>query len=144
MLNGEKKSRRSKKGLRPSAAKMIGLLTRFIDRNRLGGVLIIGFLVIAGRLSLLGISGIPQPAIADEFSYLFMADTFAAGRLTNPPHPLWTHFEPLFVLSHPTYASVYPVAQGLILAAGKLIIGSYWAGVLAAAAILGMAICWML
>ncbi len=86
----------------------------------------------------------PEPAVPDEFSYLLMADTFASGRLANPTHPMWVHFETIFVLHQPTYSSVYPVAQGALLAAGRLMLGDPWFGVCIAIAIMSGAICWML
>src|SRR5205085_1177974 len=67
--------------------------------------------------------GMPIPQYHDDFAYLLDADTFEHGRMSNPTHPLWPHFETMHVLQMPRYISKYPVGQGLIFAAGSALLG---------------------
>ncbi len=124
----------------PALERMVGALAR----RRGLAVAMVGMTALAGRLALAPVLPEREPFITDESSYLLAAKTFAAGRLTNPTHPMWAHFETMHVNHQPTYMSMYPPAQGLVLAAGERLTGHPIAGVWVSSALMCAAICWML
>ena len=103
-----------------------------------------GLIALFLRLALLPLFPIPKPFVPDDFSFLLAANTFASGHLTNPTPAMWTHFESIHITMRPSYMSMYFPAQGLALAAGKLLTGHPWFGNLLFSCLLCSAICWML
>ncbi len=107
-------------------------------------VFVVGLSAILLRLAILPIHPIPSPFGTDDFSNLLAADTFSHGRLTNPTPVMWVHFESIHINMKPTYMSMYFPAQGMVLAAGKVLFGQPWFGVLIAGGLMCGGLCWML
>lgn len=122
-------------------------LERWVDRIALKPWRAI---VVVGAVSLLlsvglGVSTrIAAPNTHDEFGYLLIADTLAHGRVANPPHPYWKHFESVHIMQQPTYASKYPPAQGLALMFGEMLGNLPILGVWVTTALASATITWML
>src|SRR5579872_5873164 len=107
-------------------------------------MLLLALLPAALRLALVPHYPIPSPAVSDDFSYLLLADTLRHFRLANPSHAYNQFFETFFVLQQPSYSSVFPLGQGLMLAIGWTIFGHPWAGVALSEGVFCALCYWML
>ncbi len=83
--------------------------------------LLVAAVSLASSLAFAALHGTPLPWWHDDYAYVLAGDTFAHGRLANPPHPLSDFFETMQLLQHPTYMSKYPPGQGAVLALGMLL-----------------------
>lgn len=117
---------------------------RLIARKRRLAILLSGLLPVFLRFLLLPVLGVPEPFVQEEFSYLLEGDTFARGRLTNPPHPMADFFDTFQELQRPTYCSIRPPGQGFFLAVGEALTGVSWIGVVLSVGVFCSALCWML
>ena len=107
-------------------------------------LLFVVFTAMIARAVLLPFVGIPEPRVNDEFGHLLAADTFSHFRLTNPTPASWQHFETFHVNIQPTYHSMYPVGQGLVLAIGQVLFHQPWIGVYLSTSLMCGAIVWAL
>ncbi len=115
---------------------------RRLASSSLASLLAIFVIALACGLSN-GILRMPVPSVNDEFAYLLGGETFAKGRLANPRHPMWRHFETFSVSSDPVYVSKYPPAASAFLAVGQAFFGHPWFGQLMAYALACVAFTWM-
>jgi hypothetical protein len=102
-------------------------------------ILAAGFVACVSLVSCLRVAGTPvtadgvpfgalPPAFHDEYSYLFQAETFAAGRLSFPSHPTAARiFDQMHVLNEGHFASRYFPGTGIWLAP-FLLLGNPYAG----------------
>jgi len=107
-------------------------------------MLALAVLPVGLRLALLVHHPVPTPDIYDEFGHLFVADTLRHFRLANPAHTMPQFFETFFVLEAPTYSSIYPIGQGVMLAIGRVFSGYPWTGVLLSTSAFAALCYWML
>ncbi len=86
--------------------------------ERSGLFLATGSLVIVVATALIGWLVLEHfPNSGDEYCYLYQADTFLAGRLSNPPHPLQPFFETSHIIERGNHVfSVFPPGWPVIVA----------------------------
>ena len=106
-------------------------------------ILMVALLAGLGNAITTLIQGPPIPVVSDEWSYLLATETFASGRVTNPPSP-HRALVGENTLGIPTYQSKYPPAQGSILALGERLGGHPVVGLWLSAALLAAAVTWCL
>jgi hypothetical protein len=117
---------------------------RRIARRPYLSALLVAALPLVLRFALLPWIPVPQPQIQEEFSYLLGADTFAHGRLANPPHPMAVFFDNIQLIQTPRYASARPPGQAGFLCLGQVLFGKPWLGICLSVGLMCGAFYWML
>lgn len=92
---------------------------------RTAAFLIIGILFAASLLLVWVLRAFPNSA--DEYGYIYEAETFLAGRLWNPLPPHHEFFSFLHIFEKDgKWVSEYPPGWSIVLAAGRLLYLPYW------------------
>jgi len=130
--------------LRPRFARRMLAPPKWLAKRRGLAVLTVAAVPVLARVLLLPAVPPRQPITHDEYIHLLVADTLAHGRLANPVHPMWQHLDTIYVLQYPSYAAIYPIGEGAILAVGQILTGSPWAGHVLSLALMTAAAWWML
>jgi hypothetical protein len=121
----------------------LSMAKRFAGRTVLCMTLLAALPIVL-RLALLPHHPVPVPRVADDFSYRLLGDTLAHFRFANPMHPMHRFFEGVFTIQDPTWSSIYPLGQGLVLAFGQLVFRQPWVGVALSVGALCALCYWML
>ena len=119
-------------------------IVSYLCAHRSRSLVAVFMLSFVGAAGVSLVAGPPLPHVHDELSYLLAADTYAHGRLANPAHPFWEHFESPHVIHQPSYASKYQPAQGFILALGQVVSGHALLGLWLAVGLMCASVTWML
>ena len=85
-----------------------------------------------------------SPRVHDEFSNLLIGDMLLNGRLANPSPEILEPFQTFHVIMEPSYSSKYPLAAGILVALGRLVLGVPIAGAWIAAGIGVVSVTWIL
>ena len=86
----------------------------------------------------------PVPSVHDDFGHLLIAETLLHGRLSNPTPPSAESLQTFHEVVYPRYTAKFPIGTGATLALGKLLFGTYCAGMWLSAAFACSSITWML
>lgn len=125
----------------------MGRMLRKAISNLLRQRLLTGVVLFLAGVTLTGLPtllyGPPLPAIHDEFAYLLEGETFAKGRLVNPPPGPPKLFETFHELLTPHYVGKFPPAQGVALAVG-IWLGNPIIGIWIVNGLWAVALFWML
>ena len=114
-----------------------------LARRRAGIVLSCGVIGILSAWIGAQYQGNPEPSLPIEHANMLAAETFAAGRLANPPHPAGFFLQTHLTIQAPSYAAAVPPAPGLLLATG-ILLGNPVYGLWLASAGFCATVAWML